>query len=179
MWKKKAEITNCLGLLQEPYPKGLIPLYIIGMVRSTKDNKFQVITKHRIFVFRAESEGKKSHPDPKVPFFSSCYFCFSKVAHYSPFSGSTSFSHYPLLFFHLHWKWENVERPDFFLKVCISEVILRNICNLLIFCYNFYSPAEWMVQHSSAENHWQAKSLSPNMQQHSFPKAWLFRTQRL
>ncbi|XP_070602997.1 arf-GAP with Rho-GAP domain, ANK repeat and PH domain-containing protein 3 [Erythrolamprus reginae] len=44
---------------KEPYPKGLIPLYIIGMVRSTKDNKFQVITKHRIFVFRAESEAQR------------------------------------------------------------------------------------------------------------------------
>ncbi|XP_013920589.1 PREDICTED: arf-GAP with Rho-GAP domain, ANK repeat and PH domain-containing protein 3-like [Thamnophis sirtalis] len=45
---------------KEPYPKGLIPLYIIDMVRSTKDNKFQVITKHRIFVFRAESEAQRN-----------------------------------------------------------------------------------------------------------------------
>ncbi|XP_029142567.1 arf-GAP with Rho-GAP domain, ANK repeat and PH domain-containing protein 3 [Protobothrops mucrosquamatus] len=44
---------------KEPYPKGLIPLCIIGMVRSIKDNKFQVITKHRIFVFRAESEAQR------------------------------------------------------------------------------------------------------------------------
>ncbi|XP_025022642.1 arf-GAP with Rho-GAP domain, ANK repeat and PH domain-containing protein 3 [Python bivittatus] len=45
---------------KEPYPKGLIPLCIIGMVRSTKDSKFQVITKHRIFVFRAESEAQRN-----------------------------------------------------------------------------------------------------------------------
>lgn len=100
------------GLLQEPYPKGLIPLCIIGMVRSIKDNKFQVITKHRIFVFRAESEGNKSHPDPKVPFFSSCYFCFSVVGHYS----TSLFLITPFYSSVLHWKWENVERPDFFCR---------------------------------------------------------------
>uniref|UniRef100_A0A8C6VRX7 ArfGAP with RhoGAP domain, ankyrin repeat and PH domain 3 n=1 Tax=Naja naja TaxID=35670 RepID=A0A8C6VRX7_NAJNA len=45
---------------KEPYPKGLIPLYIIGMVRSIKDNKFQIITKYRIFVFRAENEAQRN-----------------------------------------------------------------------------------------------------------------------
>nr|XP_008107206.1 PREDICTED: arf-GAP with Rho-GAP domain, ANK repeat and PH domain-containing protein 3 [Anolis carolinensis]XP_008107207.1 PREDICTED: arf-GAP with Rho-GAP domain, ANK repeat and PH domain-containing protein 3 [Anolis carolinensis]XP_016848526.1 PREDICTED: arf-GAP with Rho-GAP domain, ANK repeat and PH domain-containing protein 3 [Anolis carolinensis] len=44
---------------KEPYPKGMIPLTIIDMVRSTKDSKFQVVTKHRIFVFRAESEAQR------------------------------------------------------------------------------------------------------------------------
>lgn len=53
-------VTCLLGLLQEPYPKGLIPLSVIEMARPTKDNKFQVVTGHRIFVFRAESEGKKA-----------------------------------------------------------------------------------------------------------------------
>lgn len=43
---------------QEPYPKGVIPLAVIEMARSTKDNKFQVITSHRIFVFRAENESE-------------------------------------------------------------------------------------------------------------------------
>lgn len=46
------------GSFQEPYPKGVIPLSVIEMARSTKDNKFQVFTSHRIFVFRAENEGK-------------------------------------------------------------------------------------------------------------------------
>lgn len=46
------------GSFQEPYPKGVIPLSVIEMARSTKDNKFQVITSHRIFVFRAENEGE-------------------------------------------------------------------------------------------------------------------------
>ncbi|XP_026538975.1 arf-GAP with Rho-GAP domain, ANK repeat and PH domain-containing protein 3 [Notechis scutatus] len=45
---------------KEPYPKGLIPLHIIGMVRSIKDNKFQIITKYRIFVFRAENEAQRN-----------------------------------------------------------------------------------------------------------------------
>ncbi|XP_042320700.1 arf-GAP with Rho-GAP domain, ANK repeat and PH domain-containing protein 3 isoform X2 [Sceloporus undulatus] len=44
---------------KEPYPKGMIPLSIIDMVRSTKDNKFQVVTKHRIFVFRTENEAQR------------------------------------------------------------------------------------------------------------------------
>uniref|UniRef100_A0A8B9CZY1 ArfGAP with RhoGAP domain, ankyrin repeat and PH domain 3 n=1 Tax=Anser brachyrhynchus TaxID=132585 RepID=A0A8B9CZY1_9AVES len=41
---------------KEPYPKGVIPLSVIEMVRASKDNKFQVVTSHRIFVFRAENE---------------------------------------------------------------------------------------------------------------------------
>ncbi|OXB64962.1 hypothetical protein ASZ78_007365 [Callipepla squamata] len=45
---------------QEPYPKGVIPLSVIEMVRSTKDNKFQVVTSHRIFVFRAENEAQRN-----------------------------------------------------------------------------------------------------------------------
>ncbi|XP_054841139.1 arf-GAP with Rho-GAP domain, ANK repeat and PH domain-containing protein 3 isoform X2 [Eublepharis macularius] len=45
---------------KEPYPKGLIPLSVIEMARSTKDNKFQVVTSHRIFVFRAESEALRN-----------------------------------------------------------------------------------------------------------------------
>lgn len=51
------------GSFQEPYPKGVIPLSVIEMARSTKDNKFQVFTSHRIFVFRAENEGKR-RPGP-------------------------------------------------------------------------------------------------------------------
>ncbi|KAM4677747.1 arf-GAP with Rho-GAP domain, ANK repeat and PH domain-containing protein 3 isoform 2-T2 [Discoglossus pictus] len=45
---------------KELYPKGVIPLTSIEMARSTKENKFEVVTKHRIFVFRAESEAQRS-----------------------------------------------------------------------------------------------------------------------
>ncbi|XP_053106226.1 arf-GAP with Rho-GAP domain, ANK repeat and PH domain-containing protein 3 isoform X2 [Hemicordylus capensis] len=45
---------------KEPYPKGVIPLSVIEMVRSTKDSKFQVVTSHRVFVFRAESEAQRN-----------------------------------------------------------------------------------------------------------------------
>uniref|UniRef100_A0A8C0V0N7 ArfGAP with RhoGAP domain, ankyrin repeat and PH domain 3 n=1 Tax=Cyanistes caeruleus TaxID=156563 RepID=A0A8C0V0N7_CYACU len=45
---------------KEPYSKGVIPLSVIEMARSTKDNKFQVITSHRIFVFRAENEAQRN-----------------------------------------------------------------------------------------------------------------------
>ncbi|KFP88128.1 Arf-GAP with Rho-GAP domain, ANK repeat and PH domain-containing protein 3, partial [Apaloderma vittatum] len=48
------------GSFQEPYPKGVIPLSVIEMARSTKDNKFQVFTSHRIFVFRAENEAQRN-----------------------------------------------------------------------------------------------------------------------
>uniref|UniRef100_A0A8D0F849 ArfGAP with RhoGAP domain, ankyrin repeat and PH domain 3 n=1 Tax=Strix occidentalis caurina TaxID=311401 RepID=A0A8D0F849_STROC len=48
------------GSSQEPYPKGVIPLSVIEMARSTKDNKFQVFTSHRIFVFRAENEAQRN-----------------------------------------------------------------------------------------------------------------------
>ncbi|KAM6289093.1 arf-GAP with Rho-GAP domain, ANK repeat and PH domain-containing protein 3-like, partial [Aegotheles albertisi] len=45
---------------KEPYSKGVIPLSMIEMARSTKDNKFQVLTSHRIFVFRAENEAQRN-----------------------------------------------------------------------------------------------------------------------
>ncbi|NXE29250.1 ARAP3 protein, partial [Ardeotis kori] len=45
---------------KEPYSKGVIPLSVIEMVRSTKDNRFQVFTSHRIFVFRAENEAQRN-----------------------------------------------------------------------------------------------------------------------
>ncbi|NXL47506.1 ARAP3 protein, partial [Podilymbus podiceps] len=45
---------------KEPYPKGVIPLSVIEMARATKDNKFQVFTSHRIFVFRAENEAQRN-----------------------------------------------------------------------------------------------------------------------
>ncbi|KFV96468.1 Arf-GAP with Rho-GAP domain, ANK repeat and PH domain-containing protein 3, partial [Fulmarus glacialis] len=48
------------GSFQEPYSKGVIPLSVIEMARSTKDNKFQVFTSHRIFVFRAENEAQRN-----------------------------------------------------------------------------------------------------------------------
>ncbi|NXS45690.1 ARAP3 protein, partial [Balaeniceps rex] len=45
---------------KEPYPKGVIPLSVIKKTCSTKDNKFQVFTSHRIFVFRAENEAQRN-----------------------------------------------------------------------------------------------------------------------
>ncbi|XP_043408951.1 arf-GAP with Rho-GAP domain, ANK repeat and PH domain-containing protein 3 isoform X4 [Chelonia mydas] len=45
---------------KEPYPKGVIPLSVIEMARATKENKFQVVTSHRIFVFRAENEAQRN-----------------------------------------------------------------------------------------------------------------------
>ncbi|CAL8262483.1 unnamed protein product [Lota lota] len=38
------------------YPKGVIPLAAIQMARPAKDNKFEIVTNHRIFVFRADNE---------------------------------------------------------------------------------------------------------------------------
>ncbi|KAM4748014.1 arf-GAP with Rho-GAP domain, ANK repeat and PH domain-containing protein 3 [Rhinophrynus dorsalis] len=45
---------------KELYSKGVIPLTSIEMARATKDNKFEVVTKHRIFVFRAENEAMRT-----------------------------------------------------------------------------------------------------------------------
>ncbi|CAH2275907.1 arf-GAP with Rho-GAP domain, ANK repeat and PH domain-containing 3 isoform X1 [Pelobates cultripes] len=48
------------GNEKELYPKGVIPLTSIEMARLSKENKFEVVTKHRIFVFRAESEAQRN-----------------------------------------------------------------------------------------------------------------------
>ncbi|NXP73023.1 ARAP3 protein, partial [Ramphastos sulfuratus] len=45
---------------KEPYPKGVIPLAVVQMARANKDNKFQVFTSNRIFVFRAENEAQRN-----------------------------------------------------------------------------------------------------------------------
>ncbi|XP_072923477.1 arf-GAP with Rho-GAP domain, ANK repeat and PH domain-containing protein 3 isoform X1 [Hemitrygon akajei] len=45
---------------KDPYPKGVIPLAVIQMARTAKENKFEVVTKPRIFVFRAESEAQRN-----------------------------------------------------------------------------------------------------------------------
>jgi len=45
-------------LFQDVYPKGVIPLAAIQMARPAKDNKFEIVTSHRIFVFRTDTEGK-------------------------------------------------------------------------------------------------------------------------
>uniref|UniRef100_A0A452SWP5 ArfGAP with RhoGAP domain, ankyrin repeat and PH domain 3 n=1 Tax=Ursus americanus TaxID=9643 RepID=A0A452SWP5_URSAM len=47
------------GSDKDPFPKGVIPLTAIEMTRSNKDNKFQVITGQRVFVFRTESEAQR------------------------------------------------------------------------------------------------------------------------
>ncbi|XP_061091379.1 arf-GAP with Rho-GAP domain, ANK repeat and PH domain-containing protein 3 isoform X2 [Conger conger] len=44
------------GNEKEVYPKGVIPLAAIQMARAAKDNKFEVVTNHRTFVFRADNE---------------------------------------------------------------------------------------------------------------------------
>ncbi|TDH07269.1 hypothetical protein EPR50_G00104170 [Perca flavescens] len=44
------------GSEKDIYPKGVIPLAAIQMSRPAKDNKFEIVTSHRIFVFRTDSE---------------------------------------------------------------------------------------------------------------------------
>ncbi|XP_047441034.1 arf-GAP with Rho-GAP domain, ANK repeat and PH domain-containing protein 3 isoform X2 [Mugil cephalus] len=45
------------GSDKDVYPKGVIPLAAIQMARPSKDNKFQVVTRQRVFVFKTDSEG--------------------------------------------------------------------------------------------------------------------------
>ncbi|XP_078267863.1 arf-GAP with Rho-GAP domain, ANK repeat and PH domain-containing protein 3-like isoform X2 [Rhinoraja longicauda] len=45
---------------KDPYPKGVIPLTVIQMARTAKENKFEVVTSQRTFVFRAESEVQRN-----------------------------------------------------------------------------------------------------------------------
>ncbi|KAG7464975.1 hypothetical protein MATL_G00171310 [Megalops atlanticus] len=45
---------------KEVYPKGVIPLAAIQMARTAKDNKFEVVTSHRTFVFRADNEALRN-----------------------------------------------------------------------------------------------------------------------
>nr|XP_057920373.1 arf-GAP with Rho-GAP domain, ANK repeat and PH domain-containing protein 3 [Doryrhamphus excisus] len=44
------------GNEKDVYPKGVIPLAAIQMARPSKDNKFEVVTSQRIFVFKADNE---------------------------------------------------------------------------------------------------------------------------
>uniref|UniRef100_A0A3Q2X9C6 ArfGAP with RhoGAP domain, ankyrin repeat and PH domain 3 n=1 Tax=Haplochromis burtoni TaxID=8153 RepID=A0A3Q2X9C6_HAPBU len=44
------------GSEKDAYPKGVIPLAAIQMARPAKDNKFEIVTSHRIFVFRTDNE---------------------------------------------------------------------------------------------------------------------------
>uniref|UniRef100_A0A8C4DMM9 ArfGAP with RhoGAP domain, ankyrin repeat and PH domain 3 n=1 Tax=Dicentrarchus labrax TaxID=13489 RepID=A0A8C4DMM9_DICLA len=44
------------GSEKDVYPKGVIPLAAIQMARLAKDNKFEIVTSQRIFVFRADNE---------------------------------------------------------------------------------------------------------------------------
>lgn len=48
------------GSEKDAYPKGVIPLAAIQMARLAKDNKFEVVTSHRTFVFRADSDVQRS-----------------------------------------------------------------------------------------------------------------------
>ncbi|KAM4733079.1 LOW QUALITY PROTEIN: arf-GAP with Rho-GAP domain, ANK repeat and PH domain-containing protein 3 [Anableps anableps] len=44
------------GSEKDVYPKGVIPLAAIQMARPAKDNKFEIVTSQRIFVFRSDNE---------------------------------------------------------------------------------------------------------------------------
>ncbi|XP_049597323.1 arf-GAP with Rho-GAP domain, ANK repeat and PH domain-containing protein 3 isoform X2 [Syngnathus scovelli] len=44
------------GNEKDAYPKGVVPLAAIQMARPSKDNKFEIVTSQRIFVFKADSE---------------------------------------------------------------------------------------------------------------------------
>lgn len=53
------ELFFCLPFsLQEMYSKGLIPISAVKQVRALGENKFEVVTSVRTFVFRAEKEGE-------------------------------------------------------------------------------------------------------------------------
>uniref|UniRef100_A0AAY4DC07 ArfGAP with RhoGAP domain, ankyrin repeat and PH domain 3 n=1 Tax=Denticeps clupeoides TaxID=299321 RepID=A0AAY4DC07_9TELE len=62
----KFDGTNLMyfGCEKDAYPKGVIPLAAIQMARTAKDNKFEVVTSHRTFVFRADNEGEHIAPSP-------------------------------------------------------------------------------------------------------------------
>ncbi|MGH0166646.1 UNVERIFIED_CONTAM: hypothetical protein FKN15_057537 [Acipenser sinensis] len=45
---------------KEVYPKGVIPLAAIQMARTAKDNKFEIVTSQRTFVFRADTEAQRN-----------------------------------------------------------------------------------------------------------------------
>ncbi|TRY82780.1 hypothetical protein DNTS_031985 [Danionella cerebrum] len=45
--------------MQEMYSKGLIPISSVKQVRALGENKFEVVTSVRTFVFRAEKEGER------------------------------------------------------------------------------------------------------------------------
>lgn len=48
---------------QDAYPKGVIPLAAIQMARPAKDNKFEVVTSQRIFVFRTDEGDDRDGDD--------------------------------------------------------------------------------------------------------------------
>ncbi|KAJ8394056.1 hypothetical protein AAFF_G00054000 [Aldrovandia affinis] len=48
------------GSEKEVYPKGVIPLAAIQMARTAKDNKFEIVTSHRTFIFRADNEALRN-----------------------------------------------------------------------------------------------------------------------
>lgn len=52
--------------LQEMYSKGMILASAIKQVRGHGDNRFEVTTSLRTFVFRAEREGTASHPAARL-----------------------------------------------------------------------------------------------------------------
>ncbi|XP_077388256.1 arf-GAP with Rho-GAP domain, ANK repeat and PH domain-containing protein 3 isoform X2 [Festucalex cinctus] len=49
------------GNEKDAYPKGVVPLAAIQMARPSKDNKFEIVTSQRIFVFKADNEAMRRH----------------------------------------------------------------------------------------------------------------------
>ncbi|XP_057706798.1 arf-GAP with Rho-GAP domain, ANK repeat and PH domain-containing protein 3 isoform X1 [Corythoichthys intestinalis] len=49
------------GNEKDVYPKGVVPLAAIQMARPSKDNKFEIVTSQRIFVFKADNEALRRH----------------------------------------------------------------------------------------------------------------------
>ncbi|KAF7240498.1 Arf-GAP with Rho-GAP domain, ANK repeat and PH domain-containing protein 3 [Varanus komodoensis] len=105
-WRAEGRLSS----LPDPYPRGVVPLSVIDAVRSTKDNKFQVVTRHRIFVFRAESEGEAPPPDPAHP---QGTFCKQERELQNALDAQNpSLAVQGNLFLRLEPKWERGGRPD-------------------------------------------------------------------
>lgn len=95
----------------------MIPLGAIQMARAAKDNKFEVVTNHRTFIFRADNEGKHINLQAIVLFFEKTVYTMQEfILHFkhqlvAPFI--------PLLQFYVkHDLLRNMHRDEF--DVCSS-----------------------------------------------------------
>ncbi|MGH0164163.1 UNVERIFIED_CONTAM: hypothetical protein FKN15_056021 [Acipenser sinensis] len=59
-WLEKLSPQGAVFWRPEVYPKGVIPLAAIQMARTAKDNKFEIVTSQRTFVFRADTEAQRN-----------------------------------------------------------------------------------------------------------------------